>query len=70
MLNTMTDFLSFRKQRVVSNGQVSQWTSIEVWVPERSILGPLLCFIYINEISDDLLTNTKLFTNDTLCTQY
>ena len=29
ILSTIIDFLSFRKQRVVLNGQVSQWTSIE-----------------------------------------
>ena len=29
ILNTITDFLSFRKQRVILNGQVSQWTTIE-----------------------------------------
>ena len=64
-MNTIIDFLSFRKQRVVLNGQVSQWTSIEGGVPEGSILGPLLFFIYINDLSDDLSTNAKLFAGDT-----
>ena len=61
-MNTIIDFLSFRKQRVVLNGQVSQWTSIEVGVPQGSILGPLLFLIYINDLSDDL---SKLFADDT-----
>ena len=65
ILNTIIDFLSFRKQRVVLNGQVSQRTSIEAGVPQGSILGPLLFFIYINDLSDDLLTNAKLFADDT-----
>ena len=65
ILNNIIDFLSFRKQRVVLNGQVSQWTNIEAAVPQGSILGPLLFFIYINDLSDDLSTNAKLFVDDT-----
>ena len=32
ILNIITDFLSFRKQWVVSNGQASPWVSIEAGV--------------------------------------
>ena len=64
ILNIITDFLSFRKQRVVLNGQVSRWASIEAGVPRGSIIGPLLCLIYINELSDDILTTAKLFADD------
>ena len=60
-LNTIINFLSFRKQRVVLNTQVSQWTSIEAGVPQGCILGPLLYLIYINYLSDYLSKNTKLF---------
>ena len=65
ILSTIIDCQSFRKQRVVLNGQVSQWTSIEAVVPQGSILGPLAFFIYINDLSDDLLTNAKLLADDT-----
>ena len=44
ILNIITDFLSFRKQRAVLNGQASPWASIEAGVPQESILGPLLFF--------------------------
>ena len=64
-MNIITDFLSFRKQRVVLNGQASPWTSIEAGVPQGSILGPLLFLIYINDLSDDLSTTAKLFADDT-----
>ena len=65
ILNTIIDFLSFRKQRVVLNGQVSQWANIEAGVPQGSILGPLLFLININDRSDDLSTNARLFADDT-----
>ena len=49
---------------VVLNGQYSSWTSIEAGVPQGSILGSLLFLIYINNLSNDLTTNVKLFTDD------
>ena len=65
LLNTVTDFLNYRKQRVSLNGQFSSWTSIEAGVPQGSILGPLLFLIFINDLSDDLMSNVKLFADDT-----
>ena len=64
-MNIITDFLSFRKQRVVVNGQASPWVSIEAGVPQGSIVGPLLFLIYFNDLSDDLSTTAKLFADNT-----
>ena len=61
----ITDFLNLRKQRFVLNGQYSSWTSIEAGVPQGLILGPLLFLIYINNPSEDLTANVKLFADDT-----
>ena len=65
LFDIITEFLNFRKQRVVLNGQYCSWTSIETGVPQGSILGPLLFLININDLSDDLTTNVKLFSDDT-----
>ena len=54
-----------RKQRVMLNGQVSAWASVNAGVPQGSILGPLLLLIYINDLSDKLSCNVKLFADDT-----
>ena len=59
------DFLSNRKQRVVPNGRNSSWTNVHAGVPQGSLLGPLLFLIYINDLSDNLTSNAKLFADDT-----
>ena len=65
LLHILSDFLSNRKQRVVLNGQNSSWTNVHAGDPQRSILGPLFFLIYINDLSDNLSSKSKLFTNDT-----
>ena len=65
ILNVNIYFLSFRQQKVALNGQVFQWTSIEVGVSEGSILGPLLFLIYIIDLSHDLSAKAKLFADGT-----
>ena len=65
LLNLIIDFLDARKQRVVLNGQYSSWASVKAGVPQGSILGPLFFLIFINDLSDNLILNPKLFADDT-----
>ena len=65
LLTTLADFLKDRKQRAVLNGQNSPWVSVEAGVPQGSILGQLLFLIYINDVSENLVSNPKLFVDDT-----
>ena len=64
LLETLISFLNDSKQRVVLNGQHSKWANIEAGVPQGSILGPLLFLVYINDLPDNLILNSKLFVND------
>ena len=64
LLKLLRDFLSERRQRVVLNGQSSIWTNFSDGLPPGSILGPLF-LIYINDLSEELSTNAKLFSDDT-----
>ena len=64
LLSVLTDFLKLRKQRVVLNVQLSSWSNIESGVPQGPVLGPLLFLIYINDLSEGLTTNIRLFADD------
>ena len=62
------DWLFDRKQRVVLNGKVSDWTNVLSGVPQGSVLGPILFLIYINDIDDAIdcvTTFVKKFADDT-----
>ena len=61
----LIDFLKNRRQRVVLNGQSSSWTKVNAVVPQGSILGPLLFFIYIKDLPNGLQSNLKLFADGT-----
>ena len=65
LLDTLTNFLNDRKQRVVLNDQHSKWVNIEASFPQGTILGPLPFLIYINDLPDNLILNPKLFDGDT-----
>ena len=47
------------------NDQCSSWADVNAGVPQGSILRPLLFLIYINELSDGLKGECKLFADDT-----
>ena len=64
-IDLLKDFLKDRYQRVVLNGQCSSWEHIQAGVPQGSILGPLLFLVYINDITDNLESDVKLFADDT-----
>ena len=65
LLRILENLLNERKQRVVLNGQTSSWSDVLAGVSQGSILGPLLFLIYINDLSDGLQCNPKLFADDT-----
>ena len=64
LLCLLESFLADRQQRVVFNGELSNWENVKRGVPQGSVLGPFLFLIYINELCQGLRTNTKLFADD------
>ena len=65
LLSPLKSFLNTRFQRVVFNGQCSNWSSVLAGVPQGSILVPLLFLIYINDLPEGLQSSVKLFADDT-----
>ena len=65
LLSVLYDFIKDKKQRVTLNGQASSWSGVHVGVPQGSILGALIFLVYINDLSDHLSSNAKLFADNT-----
>jgi len=56
---------SDRKQRVLLNGQCSDWRVVSAGVPQGSVSGSLFFLLYINNLPTGLLSNVKIFADDT-----
>ena len=65
LLKWFKTYLTGRKQRVIIDGQSSDWREITAGVPQGSVLGPLLFLIYINDITTDLQSSSFLYADDT-----
>ena len=58
------NYLSNRHQRVTLNGSESTWRSISAGVPQGSVLGPLLFLVYINDLTENIKSQMRLFADD------
>ena len=65
LLLLLKNYLRNREQRVVLNGQTSQWKRIYSGVPQGSVLGPLSFLIYINDRPIGVSSMCKIFADDT-----
>ena len=64
VLRWISSFVSNREQRVVLEGDKSNPVSVTSGVPQGSVLGPLLFLMYINDISEQLSCDVRLFADD------
>ena len=65
LLEWIASFLTERTQRVVMGDTISAWESVTSGVPQGSVLGPILFIIFINEISEILISINELYADDT-----
>ena len=64
LLDFFENYLSNRHQRVVLNGKESNWMSLRAGVSQGSVLGPLLFLVYINDLTDNISSDMRLFADD------
>ena len=64
ILAWIKDFLTDRRQKVMVNGENSDWQEITSGIPQGSVLGPVLFIIYINDMPDKLKSICKIFADD------
>ena len=60
----ISNFLKYRKQRVVIGGEHSTWTQVMSGVPQGTVLGPLLFLTYINDLPNNIHSSIRLFADD------
>ena len=59
------NYLSCRQQYVDIDGITSHQVKIQIWVPQGSILGPLLFLLYVNDIGNSCHGMILSFADDT-----
>ena len=65
-LEWLSDFLLERYQRVVLEGESSNWTKVSSGVPQGGIVGPILLLLYVNDIPENVSCASEMFVDETL----
>ena len=65
LLHWFENYLSDRNQNVVLQNCFSEVGNVKGGVPQGSVLGPLLFILYINDITEDIQSLSRLFADDT-----
>ena len=65
LLNWILNYLGNREQRVIVGQSYSDVKHVNAGVPQGSVLGPHLFLVYVNDITQNLLSITRLFADDT-----
>ena len=61
LLKFLESYLQNRHQRVVLNGTGSDWRCVNADVHQGSVLGPLLFLVYINDLTDNISSQMRIF---------
>ena len=61
-------YLTGRRQRVVINETFCNWTDVGSGVPQRSLLGPILFLLFVNDMPNVINSATlAMFADDSKC---
>ena len=47
------------------NGINSEWANVTSCIPQGSVLGPIPFVLYINDLSENIVSNVYMFADDT-----
>ena len=59
----LSSFINNRNQKVVIDGYSSDTIYVDSWVPQGSVLGPILFLVFINDLSDLVKSQCRLFAD-------
>ena len=65
ILTWIRSFLSGRTQRVIVDGEESEWKDVVSGIPQRSVLGPMLFVCFVNDLPNAVTSSVLLFADDT-----
>ena len=57
LLSLIIRFLSDRQQQIILNGKTSDWKYVSTGVPQGSVLEPLFCLVYIDDLAEGLVSD-------------
>ena len=64
LIKFLENYLFNRYQRVVLNGKESYWMNLKAGVPQGSVLSPHLFLVYINDLTDNISSDMRLFADN------
>lgn len=64
VIKWIRQFLKDRRQKVVVNGEDSEWENVLSGVPQGSVLGPTLFVLFINDMPEVVSSFINMFADD------